>query len=244
MPTVMNALRWSTNTRNGSGRDHARKIKSFRRTVCHAPTSCRTVFARSGTTSLTRSKSFICCPDLAQETGASIFLRFVDRRETIGKFRQAWTAARSVLCTVARENYSYAAMTTLLAKGQPLGPTGSFVGAAVALLVCVYGIVSIFKPSIRGRWGRGGSGGPMSAAGCAAWAIAGAAWSFCLFCHGINYQPVDRNPLPILLTAVVVVLLAGIGDSIYFWRPKKSAMKSFRVYLKEPTELEQPSKKR
>ena len=136
----------------------------------------------------------------------------------------------------------YAAMMTLLAKGQPLGPTGSFIGAAVALVVCLYSIVSVFKPSIRGRWGRGGSGGPMSGVGCAAWAITGAAWSFSLFCHGINYQPVDRNPLPILLTAFVIVLLAAIGDSIYFWRPKKSPMKSFRIYSKAPTESEQMSK--
>src|SRR5277367_367307 len=62
-------------------------------------------------TSLTRSKSFIYCPNLAQETVVSIFPRFVDRRETIVKIRQAWMDARSFLCTIARENHSYAPPT-------------------------------------------------------------------------------------------------------------------------------------
>ena len=128
-------------------------------------------------------------------------------------------------------------MTTLLARGQPLGPTGSFIGAAIALLVCVYCVVSIFKPSIRARWGRGGAGPPVSAVGCAAWANCAAAWSICLFCHGIGYQPIVRNTLPILFSAFGILLLAGIGDSIYFRRPsKKSSMKSFRVYAHDPDE--------
>jgi len=33
-----------------------------------------------------------------------------------------------------------------------------FVGAAIAIVVCIYCVVSIFKPSTRGRWGRGGRG--------------------------------------------------------------------------------------
>src|SRR5271168_4985909 len=72
-------------------------------------------------TSLTRSKSFIYRPNLAQETVVSIFPRFVDRREGNGKIRQAWMAAKSVLCTIARENHSYSAegvfrMQTTLAR--------------------------------------------------------------------------------------------------------------------------------
>ena len=136
-------------------------------------------------------------------------------------------------------------MTTLLAKVQPLGPTGSFVGAAIALLVCAYSVVSVFKPSIRGQWGRGSAGNPMSTVGCAVFAICAGVASFSLFCHGINYQPVERNQFSIWLTSFIMLLLAAIGDSIYFWRPQKSAMKSFHVYAKEPTgaESERPPEK-
>lgn len=128
-------------------------------------------------------------------------------------------------------------MTLFLAfagRGRALGPTGSFIGAGITLLLCIYSTVSLFNPSIRGRWGRGGKGGRMSAIGCAAWAICEAAWSLCLFCHGIGYQLVERNAMPILLTAFIILFCAAIRDSIYFKRPAKSAMKSFHVYLKEP----------
>jgi hypothetical protein len=49
-------------------------------------------------------------PDPFEFPVVSIFPRFVDRREGNGKIRQARMAAKSVLCTIARENHSYSAM--------------------------------------------------------------------------------------------------------------------------------------
>ena len=108
-------------------------------------------------------------------------------------------------------------------NGEELGSIGSiasFIGAGIALLVCFYDICCLFLPSWRKqqKWGRFGTGGPISPLGCAAWALAAATLALCLIGHGMSYQPMERWMLPVLMSAIVVIFAAGIGDSIYYRR--------------------------
>src|SRR5947209_1811469 len=100
-------------------------------------------------------------------------------------------------------------------SGKPSSPTEYFIGAAFfALVACWYLILALYpKWPGRARWGKGGSGGPMSLIGSLACALFTSLWSIALLLGGLQYS--RTLPYWLMIIGVTIFFAAAIRDGIH-----------------------------